>query len=93
MLADDDKQSARTNEPRTADAYRPPCAITLRSPVICGACGKSVTVHTLRYRHVCFPSVQRLRQATADAQLAVNKRAEAVIEQEKSAKYEQFFMR
>ena len=40
-----------------------------------------------------FPSVQRLRQATADAQLAVNKRAEAVIEQEKSAKYEQFFMR
>ena len=93
MHSDNNERNVHGNELQCAVAYRAPCNVTLRSPVICEACGKSVTLHTLRYRHVWFPSVQRIRQATADAQLAVNKRAEAVIEQEKSAKYEQFFMR
>ena len=81
MFADEDKHDAHTNAPYIAAAYMAPCNATLRSPVICEACGKRVTMHTLRYRHVCFPSVQRIRQAKADAQLAVNKRAEAVIEE------------
>ena len=92
MLDDEDNRSAHTNGPHTAHAYRAPCNATLRSPVICEACGKRVTLHTLCYRHDCVPSVQRIRQATADAQLAVNKRAESVIEDEKSAKYKRFFM-
>ena len=87
----EDGRSAHPNEPHTTDAYEAPSIVALRSPVICEACGKKVTLHTLRYRHICFPSVQRVRQAAADAQLAVNRRAEAVVEQEKSTRYERFF--
>ena len=93
MHSDDNERVAHANESQAADAYRAPCNVTLRSLVICDACGKRVTLHTLRYRHVCFPSVQRVRQATVDAQLAVNKRAEAIAEEEKANKYARFFMR
>ena len=93
MYSNDGEQVAHANESQAVDAYRAPCNVALRSLVICDACGKRVTLHTLRYRHVCFPSVQRVRQATVDAQLAVNKRAEAIVEEEKANKYARFFLR
>ena len=40
-----------------------------------------------------LPSAQRVRQAAADAQLAVSKHEEDVIEADKSTKYERFFRR
>ena len=88
-----DEHVAHANESQATHAYRAPCDVALRSLVICDACGKRVTLQTLHYRHVCFPSVQRVRQATVDAQLAVNNRAEAIVEEEKANKYARFFMR
>ena len=73
--------------------YDPPCKTVLRSIVACESCGKRVTLHTLRYRHLCVPTVTRLQRATAEAQQAVEARAEATIEEKKSNKYVQFFMR
>ena len=73
--------------------YEPPCKTVLRSIVACESCGKRVTVHTLRYRHLCVPAVTRLQRATAEAQQAVQDRAQASVEQEKANKYARFFMR
>ena len=73
--------------------YEPPCKAVLRSVVACTACGKRVTVHTLRYRHLCAPAVDRLQRATAEAQQAVQDRAQATLEEEKANKYARFFMR
>ena len=73
--------------------YEPPCKAVLRSIVTCDACGKRLTMHTLRYRHICNPTSVRLQRATAEAQQAVQDRADAIAEEEKSNKYAQFFMR
>ena len=73
--------------------YEPPCKAVLRSIVTCDACGKRLTMHTLRYRHICIPTSVRLQRATAEAQQAVQDRADATTDEEKSNKYAQFFMR
>ena len=73
--------------------YEPPCKAVLRNIVTCDACGKRLTMHTLRYRHICIPTSVRLQRATAEAQQAVQDRADATAEEEKSNKYAQFFMR
>ena len=72
--------------------YEPPCKAVLRSIVTCEACGKHVTMHTLRYRHICVPAVDRVQRATVEAQQAVQDRAQASVEQEKANRYAQFFM-
>ena len=51
--------------------YEPPCKAVLRSIVTCEACGKRVTMHTLRYRHICIPTSVRVQRAAAEAQQAV----------------------
>ena len=73
--------------------YEPPCKAVLRNIVTCDACGKRITMHTLRYRHICIPTSVRLQRATAEAQQAVQDRADATADEEKSNKYAQFFMR
>ena len=73
--------------------YEPPCKAVLRSIVTCNTCGKRVTMHTLRYRHICIPTSVRLQRATAEAQQAVQARAHATNEENKSNTYAQFFMR
>ena len=73
--------------------YEPPCKTVLRSVVACEACGKRVTVHTLRYRHLCVPAVDRLQRATTEAQQAVQARAQANIEEKKANKYAHRFLR
>ena len=80
------------DEPYDAQ-YEPPCKAVLRSVVACEACGKRVTVHTLRYRHLCVPAVDRLQRATAEAQQAVQDRAQASVEQERANRYAHLFMR
>ena len=71
--------------------YEAPCHAVLRSVVACENCGKRVTVHTLRYRHLCVPAVQRIRQATAEAHEAVQRRAANAVEEERSGKYTHLF--
>ena len=73
--------------------YEPPCKTVLRSIVACESCGKRVTVHTLRYRHLCVPTVTRLQRATAEAQQAVQDRAQATVQEENASRYAHFFMR
>ena len=75
------------------DRYEPPCKAVLRSVVACNACGQRVTMHTLRYRHLCVPAVDRLQRATAEAQQAVQARAQASVQEEKANRYARFFMR
>mgnify|MGYP007048368354 CR=1 FL=1 len=53
----------------------------------CEACGKTVSLHTLRYRHVCYSMVERVRRGTEEARAAVRERAEASLEAERAAKY------
>ena len=88
-----DAQSDAQSDAQYDAQYEPPCKAVLRSIVACESCGKRVTMHTLRYRHLCVPTVTRLQRATAEAQQAVEARAEATIEEKKSNKYVQFFMR
>ena len=73
--------------------YEPPCKAVLRSIVTCDACGKRLTMHTLRYRHICIPTSVRLQRAAVEAQQAVQERSYATAEEEKANKYAQFFMR
>eukprot|EP00969_Alexandrium_andersonii_P224524 9915687-Alexandrium_andersonii.AAC.1 len=67
--------------------YEPPCRAALSAKVACEACRKRVTLHTLKYRHVCEPMVERMRRATDEAHVAVRARAEAALETERAAKY------
>ena len=69
------------------EAYVPPCRAALSAKVTCEACRKTVTLHTLRYRHVCQPMADRLRRATDEAHAAVRQRAEAKLDMERAAKY------
>jgi len=71
-----------------AHHYVPPCRAALSAKVTCEACRKTVTLHTLRYRHVCEPMVDRLRRGTEEAHAAVQQRAEAALETERAAKYQ-----
>ena len=67
--------------------YNPPCRTALRARVACEACQKIVSLHTLKYRHVCQPMVDRVRRGTQEAHAAVRQRAEAALETERAAKY------
>ena len=69
------------------EEYSPPCRTALRARVTCEACQKSLTLHTLKYRHVCEPMMDRVRRATDEAHAAVRQRAEAALETERAAKY------
>ena len=73
--------------------YEPPCKTVLRTVVACEACGKRLTVHSLRYRHLCIPAIERIRRATTEAQQAVQTRAETAVEEERANKYAHLFMR
>ena len=67
--------------------YIPPCRTALRARVTCEACQKRLTLHTLKYRHVCQPMVDRVRRGTQEARAAAWQRAEAALETERAAKY------
>ena len=67
--------------------YIPPCRTALRARVTCEAWQKRLTLHTLKYRHVCQPMVDRVRRATDEAHAAVRQRAEAALETERATKY------
>ena len=76
-----------------SNCYEPPCKLILRSRVVCEACSKEISLHTLKYRHRCFPMVDRLKRAKAEAQQAAKKRAQSTLEEEKANKYAHLFMR
>ena len=65
--------------------YVPPCRTALRARVMCEACGKRASLHTLRYRHVCVPAVDRVRRGADQANAAVRTRAEEAVDAEKAA--------
>ena len=67
--------------------YAPPCRVALSARVTCDACHKSVSLHTLKYRHVCRSMVDRIRRGMQEARTAVQSRAEAVLEAERASKY------
>ena len=67
--------------------YEPPCRRALREKVVCEACGKRITLHVAKYRHLCVPALERVRRATREATQAVRSRAEGAVEAEKMAKY------
>ena len=67
--------------------YNPPCRTALRAKVTCEACQKTVSLHTLRYRHICQPMVERIRRGTEEAHCAVRSRAEALVQAESAGKY------
>eukprot|EP00969_Alexandrium_andersonii_P246030 10872144-Alexandrium_andersonii.AAC.1 len=67
--------------------YVPPCRAVLRARVTCEACQKNLSLHTLRYRHVCQPMVDRIRRGTEEAHAAVRQRAEAKLDTQRAAKY------
>ena len=93
MTSDGDEPYEAQYDAQCDIQYEPPCKAVLRSVVTCEACGKHVTMHTLRYRHICIPTSVRLQRATAEAQQAVQDRADATAEEENANKYAQFFMR
>jgi len=67
--------------------YEPPCRAALKARVDCEACGKRVSLGTLRYRHTCIPALERVRRGTHEANAAVRARAEEVVDAEKAAKF------
>ena len=67
--------------------YEPPCRAALKARVDCEACGKRVSLFTLRYRHVCIPALERVRRGTVAANAAVGARAEDAVEAEKASKF------
>ena len=67
--------------------YEPPCRAALKARVDCEACGKRVSLFTLRYRHTCIPALERVRRGTDEANSAVRARAEAVVDAEKAARF------
>eukprot|EP00969_Alexandrium_andersonii_P278551 12312598-Alexandrium_andersonii.AAC.1 len=66
------------------EAYIPPCRAVLRARVTCKACQKTISLHCLKYRHVCQPMVDCIRRGTEDAHAAVQHRAEAALEAERA---------
>ena len=88
------KIGANTNMSEAASPryYEPPSKVVLRSRVACEACGKQVSLHTLKYRHLCVPMVDRLRRAAAEAHQAVQNRAQTVVEEERASRYAHLFM-
>ena len=69
------------------EEYSPPCRTALRARVTCEACRKTVTLHCLKYRHVCQPMVDRVRRGTEEAHAAVQQRAEAALEAQQADRY------
>ena len=67
--------------------YVPPCRIALSTQVTCSACQKRLTAHTLKYRHICTPMVDRIKRASLEGNAAVQRRAETTLEAERAAKY------
>ena len=57
------------------DFYEPPCRQVLREKTKCESCGKQLTMHTLLYRHVCKPLVERRERAMLQAREAAHRRA------------------
>ena len=69
------------------DTQCAPCRAVLKSRVACGACGKVISVHTYKYRHVCESMVDRVRRATEEGHSAVRSRAEVLVQAESAGKY------
>ena len=67
--------------------YIPPCRTALRAKVTCEACQKTVSLHTLRYRHVCQPLLERIQRGPEEAHAAVRQRAEAKLDTQRATKY------
>ena len=66
--------------------YEPPCRRALREKVVCEACGKRITLHVAKYRHLCVPALDRVKRATQEATRAIQSRAEGAVEAEKKGK-------
>ena len=66
----------------TDQTYLPPCRVVDCARVSCEACGKEVSVHCLKYRHLCLPAVERARAAASIAQQGVQVRAKRFVEGE-----------
>eukprot|EP00969_Alexandrium_andersonii_P111426 4920618-Alexandrium_andersonii.AAC.1 len=67
------------------------CIRDRKTRVVCEACGKTVSLHTLTYRHLCKSMIERVRRKTQEGQAAVQARAEAQVEAEQAAKYSHLF--
>ena len=67
--------------------YEPPCRAALKARVDCEACGKRVSLFTLRYRHTCLSALERARRGTLEANASVRARAEEAADAEKAAKF------
>ena len=74
-----------------AAEYEPPCRAIMKRRVTCGYCGKRITLHTLRYRHLCVDAVERVRRAEDEARHAVGSRAESALQAEKRSKFARLF--
>eukprot|EP00969_Alexandrium_andersonii_P348083 15391377-Alexandrium_andersonii.AAC.1 len=60
------------------DAPCVPCRSVLKTRVACEACGKVISVHTYKYKHVCQPMVDRIQRATEEGRATTQARAEAL---------------
>ena len=67
--------------------YEPPCRLLLREKAVCEACGKRVSLHCLRYRHLCWPAVERVEEYKKRGHAAVHGRAQEYAEEQQRDKY------